>query len=143
MVFAFCAMTMMLTAINSVITFFGAHSFYLRSISSCCGFILCWVTTACIITVAVFRFNTLGSLAALSKMGTMYNGDDDMFLWYENSGVFNYYIPTNTDRTFEGDATMIVWCWTLMLIFCCCNYCTMGNTIRTCTIASNGYEELA
>lgn len=145
MVFCFCSMTMMLTAINSVITFFGAHSFYLRSISSCCGFILCWVTTACIITVAVFRFNTLGSLAALSKMGTMFTGGDDMFLWeYSSStGQTTFYIPTNADRTYEGDAYMIVWCWSLMLIFCCFNYCTMGNTLRTCSMASNGYNEIS
>ena len=71
---------------------------------SVCNFIALIVT-------AVYRFNTLGKLAALSTCPTK----------YDKSASDTYYVTD--DWTYTSEANMIAWVWSLQLITCiftCC-----------------------
>ena len=97
----------------------------MRALSACCGSCLNCVVFAAIITTSVFRFNTMGSLAALSTSPSKYydrnfalGNDDKLIVPFDYSG--------DGMREYQDDATMIVWLWSLMMFLCCFNCCSMG-----------------
>ena len=74
--------TMLLIAANTILLTVGVWSFHARALGACCSSALCCLNVACIITTAVFRFNTWGSLAALSTMNVKYDSSSDSGLVY-------------------------------------------------------------
>ena len=56
-IYAFCAVTMLLLAVNSGLMIIGAWSFHARGLASCCGSLCCCLNLAAIVTTGVFRFN--------------------------------------------------------------------------------------
>ena len=73
--YKFCGILLILIAFNNVFQALGAYNFKSRQIASCCSCCLCCVHLAAIITTGVFRFNTWGSLAALSETGNWFDED--------------------------------------------------------------------
>lgn len=76
MVYILNGITGMLIAMNMIFAMVGTKLYQFRVLSSCIGSLLCCLSTAAIITTAVFRFNTWGSLAALSLTPSKYVGGD-------------------------------------------------------------------
>ena len=64
---------MLLLAVNGILQFVGVWTFHFRALSGCCACVLSCLMLGAIITTAVFRFNTYGSLAALSLFPTKYD----------------------------------------------------------------------
>lgn len=115
-IYKFCGMTILLVAINQGLMMVGTRFHFFRAISNCCGSILCCINFAAIITTAVFRFNTIGQLAALGNNPTKY--DSDKSFSFNDAGVI-ITAPLNDDRNYSDDATFIVWLWVLQMLFCC------------------------
>ena len=83
---------------------------------------------AAIITTAVFRFNSFGALAALSKFPTQYESSGD-FTVDITAGDFT--LPLKEDgRNYSDDAIVITWMWVLMIVVCCSNCCVMGYSYK-------------
>ncbi len=92
--------------INTAILGIGAYQLKARILGmACCPLIGC-LQIACIITTAVFRFNTMGKLAALSLTPSAYD---------ENSPQTGY---LGDSRTFNMDASWILWLWLMQLMMC-------------------------
>ena len=66
MVFGFAGINFLLLAFNAVTLTCGVWGFKARILGFCCSCLLGCVNVAAIVTTAVFRFNTIGKLAALS-----------------------------------------------------------------------------
>ena len=102
--YTFSAYTMMILAFNSWGMFFGTWSAISRSAAGicvpCCG----CLNLACIITTAVFRFNTWGKLSALCDGPSKYKDDG---------------LSLSDDRTVSGDASLILGLWVAQMIYCC------------------------
>lgn len=138
----------MLVAGNAGLQLIGVWSYHLRALSACCGSCLNCVVFAAIITTGVFRFNNMGSLAALSKSPSKYA--DRAFFYDSNTGLIpsvDFGIsdiseqstlsetdPFGKVRQYQDDATAIVWLWTLMMMLCCFNCCTMGYASKPPTV---------
>ena len=82
-IYAFGGILLILVAANYALQLAGVWNAHCRAIGACCGNCLNCVLFACIITVAVFRFNTFGCLAALSLFPTKFN-DGTFSLDFEN-----------------------------------------------------------
>ena len=113
-IYVFGGTTMMLLAFNSVLMLLGAWFMHARLIAGCCGCLCCCLNLACIITTAVFRFNSWGKLSTLCDGPAKYDDSDTL----------------SDDRTVSGDASIIVGLWVAMMIFCCtncCHWCAAGK----------------
>jgi len=66
MVFGFAGINFVMLAFNAVTLTCGVWSFKARILGFCCSCLLGCVNVAVIVTTTVFRFNTIGKLAALS-----------------------------------------------------------------------------
>ena len=71
--FALNAYSLIIIAVNSAIMAIGAYNFKARALGMSCGICLICLNLACIITTAVFRFNTMGKLASLSLTPSEYD----------------------------------------------------------------------
>ena len=126
-VYSLCGVTLILIAVNSALNFIGTWMYAFRALSNCCGLLLCLVNFSAIIVTAVFRFNTLGKLAALSNNPTKY---DDNGKWtFNDLGVIKT-APLSDDRNYTDDASFIIAMWVCQMVFCCCNCCLMGYTSK-------------
>ena len=96
-IFALCGVTMILLAANSGLMILGAWSFHARGLAACCGSLCCCLNLAAIITTGVFRYNTWGNFSALCEGPSKYDSSNEY-------GV-------NNDRTYSGDAELIVALW--------------------------------
>lgn len=92
--------------INTAILGIGAYQLKARILGmACCPFIGC-LQISCIITTAVFRFNTMGKLASLSLTPSEYT---------ENSPMTGY---LGGSRTFNLDSQWILFLWLMQLMMC-------------------------
>ena len=66
-IYKLCGSTFVLMGLAYLITAIGAYSARLRVTGICCLCCLGCLNLAAIITTAVFRFNSMGKLAALSE----------------------------------------------------------------------------
>ena len=80
----------------------GAYNIHCRATALCCSCLLGCLSFATLITVAVFRFNTIGSLTALSTMPIAIK-----------DGL------QSSDRTYSSDGSLILGLWITHLIFSC------------------------
>jgi len=134
---------------NAGLQLIGVWSYHLRALSACCGSCLNCVVFAAIITTGVFRFNNMGSLAALSLSPSKY---EDRAFYYDSTSTYGLILIPSVDfgfsnisdlsstdpfgevRQYQDDATAIVWLWTLMMMLCCFNCCTMGYASKPPTV---------
>ena len=65
-VFVFNGVTLVLICLNAVLTMVGAFFFYPRLIAFVCNLLLTTIHFAAVVSTAVFRFQALGKLCALS-----------------------------------------------------------------------------
>ena len=65
-IFAFCGITFIMLAAANLCLTIGTYSLHARMTGICCGCCLGCLNFAALITTAVFRFNTMGKLAAIS-----------------------------------------------------------------------------
>ena len=132
-VYSLCGITLILIAVNSGIQLVGVWSYHSRALGACCGSCLCCLTMAAIITAGVFRFNTMGSLAALSKTPSSYDGDDFMVYNVTHDEITVTMVTPPVDvggRTYADDGKAILWIWITMIVFCCINCCTCGYVTK-------------
>ena len=94
-------------AVNGFISSFGAFSYHCRTLAGICFTLMFALNIAAIVTTAVFRFNTMGKLAALSTQSTKYQGLND-----EQTRI----LITN-DRTYESDAQTITWLFSIQILY--------------------------
>ena len=113
------AITVLMIAAANLLMMLGAYQFHARGLASCCLCLLGCVNLAAIITTGVFRFRTMGKLAALSTTAVNYNGVNDA----------TKTIDLNDDRTYESDGNMIMGLWIAALCLCCCN-CFLGMVMK-------------
>lgn len=116
--------TKLIIAFNCILSIIGIWSFPIRALASCCGTLICCLTTAAIITTGVFRFNTWGKLAALNLGSTKYSG-----------GNFNITdtaieIPVDDSRTYSSDGEMILITWIFMMVLCLASCFNLGFASR-------------
>mmetsp|Transcript_21516 Transcript_21516/g.25225 ORF Transcript_21516/g.25225 Transcript_21516/m.25225 type:complete len:125 (+) Transcript_21516:398-772(+) len=90
----------------------GAYNLHARMTGLCCACCLGCINFAALITTAVFRFNSMGKLAALSTTETTYEGTID-------NGE-----PVFSDKTiYSDDASIILALWIVQLAACICSCC--------------------
>lgn len=65
---------MLLSAFNALIQVLGTWNHTARAASACCSSLLSCTNLATIVLVAIYRWNTVGKLAALSETPTKYDG---------------------------------------------------------------------
>lgn len=75
-IYKFGSYMLFMLALNSFVHAIGTYSLKARSISICCTCPLGCLNIAAIVTIAVFRFNTMGKLASLSLVKSSY---DDLY----------------------------------------------------------------
>ena len=100
---------MFLAAINLILVF-GAYYMLPRFIGLLCSCCFGCINFAALITTAVFRFNTMGKLAALSLTRSQY--DSNSVIYIDLGG-----------RTYADDASAITALWVFQLlayIVSCC-----------------------
>ena len=74
-VYSLCGFTLALLALSNFCLMCGAWNLYARMCGLCCAFCLGCVNFAALITTGVFRYNTMGKLAALSLVPTKYDAE--------------------------------------------------------------------
>ena len=74
-VYEFAAITCLLLALNAIILTLGVWFFKARMAGLCLGTLLGCLNLASLVTTGVFRFNTMGKLAALSLTPSKYDSD--------------------------------------------------------------------
>lgn len=92
----------------------GAYNLQARMLGGCCGCCFGCVNFSALITTAVFRFNAMGKLAALSTTWTK----------FESSNGDKYLVSNET--TYETDASTILALWIVQLLACVCSCCVAG-----------------
>ena len=135
--------TGLLIAMNMIFAMVGTKMYQFRVISSCCGTLLCCLSTAAIITTGVFRFNTRGALAALSLTPSKYvGGDITIQQFFDGSDIQNIQIVSD-DRTYSTDGSMILITWIFMILFCCTSCCHGGYAQKpSVPDAASSYDAL-
>ena len=83
----------------------------------CCTTLFSCFNLAAIVTTAVYRFNHIGQLAALSKAPTQY---EEGAQWHSISN----------ERTYSDDAKMIIAIWFVQLFFCIVSFCVQGMIFK-------------
>lgn len=111
--YALSGIFMLLSSVNALIQLFGVWSHTARAASTCCTTLLSCTNFAIIILVAIYRWNTVGKLAALSETPTKYDGNS--FTLDEATGDFS--TGLSDERTYESDASLIVWLWVAQIVF--------------------------
>ena len=86
----------MLSAVNTLLMLVGTWIMPARLWAGMLGCCCCCLNIACIITVAVFRFNAWGSLSTLCDGPSKYNDDG---------------LNLSADHTVSGDAALILGLW--------------------------------
>ena len=112
-IFAFCGITFIMLAAANLCLTIGTYSLHARMTGICCGCCLGCLNFAALITTAVFRFNTMGKLAAISLTPSQYDSSS------ENKLVF----VKEDGRTYSDDAAVILGIWIAQLIACVCSCC--------------------
>ena len=116
------------TAYCYCITFFvmllGACNFHLRACSGCCVTLSSCLAFAAFITSMVFRYNTMGKLAALSLN---YSHVDSYELTLARPPV---QFTWKNDKTYEDDAYAITWMISVQFALCCCTNCCTGALLK-------------
>ena len=111
--FGLNAFSLIFITINSTILAVGAYNFKARVLGMSCWNILGCLNIACIITTAVFRFNTMGKLAALSLSPSEYDSETLI------SGL-------DDSRTYNLDGQWILWLWLAQMMTFCQNCIALG-----------------
>ena len=93
---------MLMIACNAIVQLVGTWNYHARAISTCCASVLSCLNIAAIITTAVFRFNTVGKWAALSKTPSKYDKPFDL-----SSGTM-LVSSLSDDHTYNSDGKLIV-----------------------------------
>uniref|UniRef100_A0A7S3I508 Uncharacterized protein n=1 Tax=Favella ehrenbergii TaxID=182087 RepID=A0A7S3I508_9SPIT len=109
-IYAFCGITFLLVATSYLCLAVGAYVMYTRMAGLCCSCCLGCINFAALITAAVFRFNSAGKFAALSKAPSKWEGTDSVAL-------------ISDDRTYSDDANVILALWIVQLTACVCSCC--------------------
>lgn len=109
MVYAFCGITFIMIATANLCISIGAYNLQARMLGGCCGCCFGCINFAALITTAVFRFNTMGSIAALSKTPTKYVGEANEL--------------ASDDTTYMTDASTILALWVVQMLACVCSCC--------------------
>ena len=109
-VYAFCGITFIMIATANLCISIGAYNLQARMLGGCCGCCFGCINFAALITTAVFRFNTMGSLAALSETPTKYTENGNM-------------IVASDDTTYMTDASTILALWIVQMLACVCSCC--------------------
>ena len=71
-IYQLCFATCCLMTLDALFLCLGAFLFHCRALGGFCAFLLSCANIAAIVTTGVFRFNTMGKLAALSTQSTKY-----------------------------------------------------------------------
>ncbi len=118
---------MILITINGIFMVWGAWNYRARVISGCLCSILGCVDLAAIIVMFVFRFNTVGRLAALSEAASYYDGAS-----FEESREKRVMIinSLSTKRTYVEDGRLIMICLIMQIGFCLSHCCIMGYVAK-------------
>jgi hypothetical protein len=112
--FGLNAFSLIFITINSTILAVGAYEYRARALGMVCWNVLGCLNIACIITTAVFRFNTIGKLAALSLAPSAYH--DTLLL--------------SDDRNYVMDGNWILWLWLFQVATFCGNCCSLGFLMK-------------
>lgn len=123
-IYKFCAMTLILIAFNGIFMTLGAWNIQTRAISGCCCCLLGIVNLAAMITTCIFRFNTMGKLAALSQQGSKYDGGPDNIDIVGKKVMLVAFL--SNEQTYEDDGTIIIILWVGQIILCLSHCCVMG-----------------
>ena len=113
-IYAFCGVTFVMIAVANCCISIGAYNLQARMLGGCCGCCFGCVNFSALITTAVFRFNAMGKLAALSTTPTKYEG------------VSEREVIASDDTTYETDASTILALWIVQLLACVCSCCVAG-----------------
>ena len=134
MIYAFNSITMILITINGIFMVWGACNYRARVISGCLCSILGCVDLAAIIVMFVFRFNTIGRLAALSEAASYYDGASFMESYEKKVMIIN---SLSTKRTYTEDGRLIMISLILQIGFCLSHCCIMGYVAKPPSNASS------
>ena len=105
------AVLMILLTIQAAVQLVGVWHLRTKVCAVCTGCSLCCFQLVVIIITGVYRFNTKGTLAALSQTGSMYKAESP-----PAGAEF-----LSTERNYAIDASWITSIWVLQLCcFCCC-----------------------
>lgn len=118
---------MSLITINGIFMVWGACNYRARVISGCLCSILGCVDLAAIIVMFVFRFNTIGRLAALSEAASYYDGTSFMESYEKKVMIIN---SLSTKRTYTEDGRLIMISLILQIGFCLSHCCIMGYVAK-------------
>ena len=136
---------MFLVALNAIVNFGGVWSYEARGSGLCCSMCLSCLNIGAIITIGIFRFNTLGKLAALSEGPSKY----DRPFSYDDGVMLTAYL--SDDHTFMSDGNLIKWLWICQMIGWTLNCCFKGyfaklpsaeQSLRTNSVIAAEYETL-
>ena len=76
---------------------------------------------AAIIVTGVFRFNYIGKYTSYSMAPSAYSGTEFDFI---KDGALDLTTNLSDSSTYQSDASLIVWIWSLQIFFflfsCCC-----------------------
>ena len=125
--------TLLLLAVNGILQMMGAMMLVARILGGCCCCLLSCTNFAAIIVTGVFRFNWIGSVAALSNVGSEYSGGE----W----SIDNCTPPPNSDdnwtsggkcppltgRTYAEEADWIIGLWVIQMVWCYCGGCIISS----------------
>ena len=104
------AALMVLLTVQAAVQLVGVWHLRTKVCAVCTGCSLCCFQLVVIIITGVYRFNTKGTLAALSHTGSMYKTGSP-----PAGAEF-----LSTERTYATDASWITSIWVLQLFFFCC-----------------------
>ncbi len=100
MLYGFGGINFLLLAFNAVTLTCGVWNFNARLLGICCSCLLGCVNVAAIVCIGVFRFNTIGRLAALSTSPALYDPDQSSDKFYLSDKI-----------TYADDGAMILGIW--------------------------------
>lgn len=103
-IYAFCGITFVMLAATNIALVIGAWNLYARMTGLFCSCCLGCVNFAALITTSVFRFNSMGKLAALSLTPSQYKEMTD-----STTGMTTYFDPNG--RVYADDAKLITGIW--------------------------------
>ena len=110
-IYGFAGVILLLQAANAVALLLGVWVFKARLVGICCACVMSCINFAAIIITGVFRFNSMGRLAALSRRATQFDS---------SISAEDYYLSDSW--TYEKEAKLILWLWLCQVGFCflCC-----------------------
>ena len=96
-IYSLCGITMALLSVSNCCLILGAWSLYARMAGLCFACCLGCVNVAAIVTTGVFRYNTMGKLAAISLAPSK----------YDDSSTASLYFTDPNGRVYKDDANLI------------------------------------